>query len=337
MTARLRLIAAGPQVTVQDMGRPGLIGQGLSQGGAADPLAILEATAILGLARPGPALELAGLGGRFRADADLRLALTGAPMQAGIDGEPIGWSRAHWLRAGQELVIGGALAGQYGYLTLAAPLMGAALMGSLSAHLAAGIGRALATGDGLEVGADPDPGRPLAMLRVADRWSGGVLRLAPGPQTMLFDADTRARLVATRFRRGAQANRQGLRLDQDGAPFSTGAAAGLASDFLIAGDVQMTGDGLPYILLAECQTIGGYPRIGTVLTADLPRAAQAGPGAALRFEWLTTAEADRLYRPPGALLADLRRACRPVIRDPSTIPDLLGYQLIGGVTAGDDA
>jgi allophanate hydrolase len=215
-------------------------------------------------------------------------------------------------------------------------LNGTALMGSLSAHLAAGIGRVLAAGDALDLGADPAPERPLAAMPVPDRFSGGVLRLAPGPQTGLFDAETRARLAGITFRRGAQANRQGMRLDHDGAAFATDAAAGLASDFLIAGDVQMTGEGLPYILLAECQTIGGYPRIGTVIAADLPRAAQAGPGALLRFEWVTTDEADRLCRAPEALLSDLRAACRPVIRDPSTIPDLLGYQLIGGVTAGDD-
>lgn len=336
MSAGFRILSAGPQVTLQDMGRPGLIGQGLSPGGAADLLALLEAAAILGLARPAPALEMAGFGGRFRADADLRFALTGAPMQAMIDGAPIGWNRAHWLRAGQDLSIGGAVAGQYGYLSFAAPIRAPVVMGSLSAHLAAGIGRALGAGDALDLGADPAPDRPLALLAVPDRFSGGVLRLAPGPQTMLFEAETRARLEKTAFRRGAQANRQGMRLDHDGAPFATGAAAGLASDFLIAGDVQMTGDGVPYILLAECQTIGGYPRIGTVLVADLPRAAQAGPGAGLRFEWVTTETADRLARPLAAQLADLRAACRPVIRDPSTIPDLLGYQLIGGVTAGDD-
>jgi allophanate hydrolase len=336
MTARLTVISAGPQVTVQDMGRSGLIGQGLSQGGAADPLAILEAAAILGLARPGPALELAGFGGRFRADTDLRLALTGAPMQAEIDGTALDWTRAHWLRAGQGLTLGGVRAGQYGYLTFAAPLRAEAVMGSPSAHLAAGIGRALAAGDVLEFGPDPDPARPLTALPVVDRFSGGVLRIAPGPQTGLFDADTRARLAATAFRRAPQANRQGMRLDQDGAGFVAEAAAGLASDFVLPGDVQMTGAGLPYILLAECQTIGGYPRIGTVLPADLPRAAQAGPGAALRFQWVTTAEADRLHRPAAAQLADLRRACRPVIRDPSTIADLLGYQLISGATVGDD-
>ncbi|MFN3824283.1 MAG: biotin-dependent carboxyltransferase family protein [Pseudorhodobacter sp.] len=336
MTAGLEVISAGPQVTVQDMGRPGLLGQGLSEGGAADRLALLEAAAILGLARPGPSLELAGFGGRFRAGADLRFALTGAPMQADLDGAALGWNRAHWLRAGQVLNLGGALAGQYGYLTFAAPMRGEALLGSLSAHLAAGIGRALGAGDGLDFGPDPDPGAALAALTVEDRFSGGVLRLAPGPQSGLFEAATRARLADTAFRRAPQANRQGVRLDQEGAGFAAAGAAGLASDFLIAGDVQMTGEGVPYILLAECQTIGGYPRIGTVLPSDLPRAAQAPPGAGLRFEWVKTAEADRLHRPPLSLLADLRRACRPVIRDPATLPDLLGYQLISGATAGDD-
>ncbi|MBL4916243.1 biotin-dependent carboxyltransferase family protein [Szabonella alba] len=334
--ARLTVLSIGPQVTVQDGGRPGHIAQGLSRGGAADPLALLEAAAVLGLAQPGPGLELAGFGGRFRAGADLRLALTGAPMQAEIEGQRLDWNRAHWLRAGQVLSIGGATAGQYGYLTFAAPLRAPLLLGSPSAHLAAGLGSVLRAGDVLEFGPDPDPALPMIALAVADRFSGGSLRIAPGPQTGLFDASCRARLAETDFRRGAQANRQGMRLEHPGAGFSTAAAAGLVSDFVGPGDVQMTGDGLPYILLAECQTIGGYPRIGTVIGADIPRASQSGPGAPLRFHWVTTDEADRLRPDPQAMLAALRRTARPVIRDPATIPDLLAYQLVGGVTAGDD-
>ena len=96
----------------------------------------------------------------------------------------------------------------------------------------------------------------------------------------------------------------------------------------------MTGDGVPYVLLAECQTIGGYPRIATVIAEDLPRLAQTPAGATVTFRMLTCEEADALHLPASQLLAGIRRRLAPRVRDPHDIPDLLGYQLIGGVTAG---
>ena len=98
----------------------------------------------------------------------------------------------------------------------------------------------------------------------------------------------------------------------------------------------MTGDGIPYVLLAECQTTGGSPRIGTVIPADLPLVAQTPPGGSLRFRLLDTAAADRLHRSDAALLREARSRCHRLIRDPATIADLLSYTLISGVTRGDD-
>ena len=98
----------------------------------------------------------------------------------------------------------------------------------------------------------------------------------------------------------------------------------------------MTGDGTPYILLAECQTMGGYPRIGTVIPADLPRVAQAAPGQVLRPRAISVEEADALWRSDVDLLRAARARVAPLRRDPHDIPDLLSYQLIGGVIRGDE-
>ena len=98
----------------------------------------------------------------------------------------------------------------------------------------------------------------------------------------------------------------------------------------------MTGDGVPYVLLSECQTMGGYPRIGTVVGADLPRIAQLPLGGRVQFTLLSVAEADRLYRTPAQLIAEAKTRVAPLVRDPSEISDLLGYQLIGGVVSGQD-
>ncbi|MBZ4021576.1 urea amidolyase, partial [Rhodobacter sp. TJ_12] len=172
------------------------------------------------------------------------------------------------------------------------------------------------------------------ILPAPTRFAGGRLRVMDGPQSALFDAQTRKRAFATRFTAGA-ANRQGVALVHDGAPFAS-QTAGLLSDFITPGDIQTTGAGTPTILLADCQTIGGYPRLGTVIPADLPVVAQARPGTALWFVPITLDEAAQVTPPEPMLLAGLRKALRPLIRRPHDIPDLLGYQLISGVVRGDE-
>lgn len=334
--ARLTIHRAGPALSVQDLGRPGHLSEGLSPGGAADRLALFEAAALLGLPAVVPAIEMASMGGRFSTDTPMRIALTGAPMKAALDGAPLPWPSSLLLLPGQMLEVGGATAGVYGYLTPAGGIATPEWLGSRAAHLVIGVGRPLAAGESLPLGPDPAPNAPAQTLDPEPRFAGGTLRLMPGPQTGLFDAATLERIQATAFTRSAQANRQGIRLDHEGAPFPASGAKGLASDFILAGDVQMIGEGIPFVLMAECQTIGGYPRLGTVLPDDLPKIAQAPMGAGLRLALVPLEEADALWQSDDDRLRALRKRVRPLIRDPRDIPDLLGYQLIGGMTRGDD-
>ncbi|RYH03525.1 urea amidolyase [Salipiger sp. IMCC34102] len=334
MTAVLTIRQAGPLMTVQDLGRPGHLAEGLSPGGAMDRVALIEAAALLGLDTPAAAIEMAGLGGQFVTDAPIRFALTGARMQALIDDAPLRWNATHTLHPGQVLTIGGARDGTYGYLTPAGGITGEPVLGSVAAHLSIGLGAALKDGETLPIGPDPSPDRPQMTLPQDDRMGGGLLRLMPGPQTDRFDEQTRARLAATRFHRSPRASRTGLPLRHEGDPFAMIDPAAPISDFILSGDLQITGDGSPFLMLAECQTVGGYPRIGSVIATDLARAAQAPVTAPLQFAWITTEEADALHVPPARMLDDLSAKVRPLIRDPARMRDLLSYQLIGGVTAG---
>lgn len=336
MTATILIDRASPGMSLQDMGRFGLVSQGISLGGAADRLALLEAAALLNTPAAPAAVEMAGAGGVFRTDTTCRIALTGAPMRASVDGTPLTWSAAHVLYAGQTLTIGGAIEGTYGYLSFGGMVAQDPWHGSLSTHFTAGIGTALKAGDSLRLDMDPSPEAPALKIATSDRFAGGTVRVMPGPQSALFDDATRARFFATTFRRGARANRQGTQLVHDGAPFGSEKASGLASDFIVPGDIQMTGDGQPYVLMNECQTIGGYPRMGTVLPQDLPVLAQCPAGQPIRFVELTVEDADELFETETAQLRQLQSLTEPLIRDPHSIRDLLSYQLISGVTAGYD-
>lgn len=335
MTA-LRVLSAGPGVTVQDVGRPGWLAFGLSRGGAADPLALAEGAALLGQAATCAALEMAGYGGVFAATHDMTVALTGAPMRATLDGESVRWNATHRLRAGQRLEVGGAVAGVYGYLHVAGGFLTESVMGSRSAHLAAGIGAAVVAGQTLPVGQGASALAGLA-LDVPGRFAGGSVRVVASAQTALFSEPERARFEATEFIRDPRANRQGVRLAHDGAPFRAEGQLSILSEIVVPGDVQMTGEGTPYVLLPECQTMGGYPRIGTVVPDDLPIVAQAPAGARLCFRFVARDVAVADWRRARAgEAARLAAAIRPMVRNPASMADLLSHQLVGGVTAGDD-
>jgi 5-oxoprolinase (ATP-hydrolysing) subunit C len=331
MSASVTLSRAGPGITVQDLGRPGYIGQGLSRGGAADRHAILAAAALLDQV-PTAAMEMPPVSVALTFEAPARIALTGAAMRATLGDAQLAWNASHRVEAGQTLSLA-PVKGGYGYVSFGGGIATEPRLGSRSAHLAAGLGRALEQGDELPLGADEGG----ATNRVLDADDAGdrPLRLLPSAHTALFDARTLARFEAAIFTRDRRGNRQGVKLDHAGDPFATTAnQLSLVSEIARPGDIQMTGDGVPYLLGPECQTTGGYPRIGAVLPQDLPRAIQAPPGAELRVRFVSRDEALSDWLSEEDRLARMRKAVRPLTRDPRDIRDLGRYQLISGVTAG---
>ncbi len=324
---------AGPGVTLQDQGRAGYLAQGLSQGGAADRLALCEGAVLLGQPTTTAAIEIAGSFLTVTVTAPVRIALTGVPMRARCNGDALVWQASHHLPAGSTLELS-ASAGGYSYLHLGGGIAGDEVLGAKSAHLAAGIGQMITAGDRLAI-SDHDAGRAGLALE-AELATEGPIRLVATPQTALFGESELARFTATAFRKDSRSNRMGQRLVLDGAGFGAQAGLAILSETVVPGDIQITGDGAPFVLLSECQTTGGYPRIGTVLPCDLPRFLRTPPGAEMTFAFVALDEAVRLELAEQDRRDALASHLRPLIRDPQTIPDLLAYQLISGVTRGDD-
>ncbi|MDG1430582.1 MAG: biotin-dependent carboxyltransferase family protein [Paracoccaceae bacterium] len=335
MNRSLIVHRAGPGVSVQDLGRAGYLAFGLSRGGAADRLALYEGAALLGQSETLAALELASIGGEFEASEDIRIALTGGRMRALVDGEKIAWNASYMLTKGQTLSIGAAEAGSYGYLHIGGGIATPEVLGGRSSHQAAGLGASLVSGQHLAIGADTQG--ETGMTLVSDtRYTGGTVRIVKSLQTDFFAPSEIARFEATEFRRDTRGNRMGVRVLSDGQGFKSDAGLSVLSEVIVPGDIQITGDGTPFVLLSECQTTGGYPRIGSVLPADLPKVAQAQPGATLRFVFVSLSQAVEIERREKACRGGLRGKVEPLIRDPRSIPDLLSYQLIGGMSAGDE-
>ena len=332
MSSTLTILQAGPAMSVQDKGRPGYRAQGLTVAGAMDAMALCEGAALLGQSPDLAAIEMAGSGGTFSTTQDTRIALTGAQMIASIDGTAIAWNASHLLPKDAVLSIGGARQGTYGYLHLGGGIDTPPTMGSRASHLRAGVGQLLAHGDTLPLG--HDKGGEVSMTLPRDtRFDGGTVRFVSSMQTEDFSADTRARFTQTTFRRDPRANRMGVRMDFDGDGFATGDALSIVSEVVVPGDIQIAGDGAPFVLMFECQTTGGYPRIGTVIPCDLPRIAQAPAGAAIQFEFVDMQTALHIHRRYTDAIPTLNRQVKPLIRDPASIRDLLGYQLISGAVS----
>ncbi|MFT7595661.1 MAG: biotin-dependent carboxylase-like uncharacterized protein [Paracoccaceae bacterium] len=326
----LIVLRIGPACTLQDLGRPGLLEQGLSCGGAADPQAQAEGAALLRQSPRLASLEMAGMGGEFEASGDIRIALTGAPMTVAIDGAAVAWSASHAMQKGQRLSIGAVRSGAYGYLHLGGGIDAPDLLGSRSTHLLAGLGGMVQAGDTLTAGADKSKVTGL-VVQASGRFAGGTARIVPSVQTALFASDVLARFEATEFTRGARANRMGAQMMSAGDGFAAQGQLNILSEVIVPGDIQMTGDGKPFVLLPECQTTGGYPRIGTVIPCDLPIVAQAPAGAPLRFTFVTLDQGLAAQVRHQAILKSLPKACHPLVRDVADMSDLLSYQLISGM------
>lgn len=335
----LHVLHVGPAVAVQDLGREGFLASGLARGGAADRLAMAEGAALLGQNPDCAALEMVGTGGRFEAMAPCRIALTGAEMRASLNGSQVVWNASHVLDEGAILDIGPTLNGTYGYLHVEGGFATPQTLGARGTHLSVGIGALVHAGEVLPIGQGAQrsrlgAGTGSAVLDRDARFAGGMLRVVSSAQTALFGDEICARFEATRFTRDPRADRQGMRLDFEGAGFLPDTGLSIVSEIIAPGDIQITGDGTPYILLSESQTTGGYPRIGTVLPCDLPRAVQCPMGQELRFRFVSMEEARRIETQARKAAAALKP--RPLVRDPKDMEDLLGYNLISGAVAGGD-
>jgi len=303
--AALVVLAPGLATTLQDLGRPGWRALGIPPGGALDPVALRLVNALLGnppgcaaleILLAGPTLRVEGRAVRIAALGPVRLRATGP------DGETrsLAVGRTHTLAAGSHLSLG-AVEGQRGaILGVAGGVALPGVLGSLSTHPGAGLGpfggRALAEGDRLPLGATPPAGPerafPLGPDPLLDTL--GPIRVVLGPQDDAFTAEAIATLLSAPFRISGRSDRMGLRLE--GPALAHRAGADIASDGVVAGCLQVPGSGQPIMLLADHQTTGGYAKIATAISADLPRLSRLPPGAELRFVAIDPTEAEDLKR-----------------------------------------
>ncbi len=283
MTA-LTIVKPGPLATLQDAGRFGHLADGISASGPMDRGAFLAAGAMLP-SSGSTAIEFSQ-SLALNADGPVRVAAAGGHFRLSLNGRDEPWPTVLSLAAGDRLDIAPGDWGNYGYLRFDAELDAPLLLGSRSTNVTVGLGghkgRALRAGDRLTLAAGGQPVAP-----PPHRATQGDIRVLWGLHAELFDPAARQAFVASAFTISPDLDRMGVRLADPTAIFRNQRRLSLVSDAIVPGDIQILGDGTPIVLMRDHQPTGGYPRIATIVSADLDRFAQLRPGAELRFRPVT--------------------------------------------------
>jgi antagonist of KipI len=297
----IEVLAAGMLTTVQDSGRVGHRASGVPISGAADLFALRVANLLVGNPEGAAGLEFTLVGPELKFERDTWIALGGADFE----GAP-GWQPLK-LKAGDTLNFGRALSGCRGYLAIAGGIEVPQVMGSRSTYLRAALGgvegRALRRGDRLQV--------PVVAREIRGHWRvdarilpeyglPATVRVVRGSQADEFEGD----FFGAEFSVLPQSDRMGMRLK--GPTFTRKSRAELVSTTVAPGTIQVPPDGQPIVLLADAQTIGGYPIVAHVIAVDLPLIAQLRPGDAVRFRAVTLAEAHQFNQARERALSILR-------------------------------
>jgi biotin-dependent carboxylase-like uncharacterized protein len=304
--AQLVVSSVGPFVSLQDAGRFGRLRFGVTDAGPMDRLAHAAANLAIGNEPGATAIEVSmgGLTLECREGA-VTVAIAGGGFTVQHTRQHTGPTHAdrnftEWtaltLRRGDRLAVRPGEWGSWAYVAVAGTLDATSWLGSTSTHSASGFGGGMvSSGQQLDIvnpRVDPDREGEIPL----PQWArpNGRVRVVMGPQDQHFVDDATEAFVSTPYTLTAAYDRMGVRLDGPSLPLRD--VLSIPSEPIIRGSVQVAGDGVPTVLLADHQTTGGYPKIATVISADIDAFAQHRPGDTVRFEPIDAATAIAIAR-----------------------------------------
>lgn len=293
----LQITQPGFLTLLQDLGRFGQHHLGLTTGGPMDPWAFRMANRLLENHDNAVAMEITMGGLKAKATQDFCLAVTGAKVDVAIDGKSQPQWQTLFIKKNQTLELGYATQGCRIYIAVAGGLDVGTQFGSASTvvreHIGGLNGAKLEAGTTLNIVDNrfAKPGWRLAEQDIPQYASDVVLRVIPGYQQHYFPRQQQRRFFYHEFEISDLADRMGYRLK---GPKIECEISGLLSEGICLGAIQIPADGQPIILMNDRQTIGGYPKIGSVLSLDLAKLAQLTPGAKVSFEPISMDHAHNL-------------------------------------------
>lgn len=292
--AALLVIKPGLLTTVQDLGRFGHQAAGVPVAGPMDAFSHRLANQLVANDPDAATLEVTLIGPELEVGTDTTMAIAGAHFDVWCDDRPVPMATSFRITRGQRVRFGRRIHGARAYLGVAGGVQARPVLGSRATHLVSGMGghhgRALVAGDRLSIlPAMPADATRKAVGLALPTIGRARLRVMPGPQGDWFQAEALRAVSGVSFRISPRSNRMGYRLE--GPPLARVRQHELISEPVCMGAIQVPGAGEPILLMADRQTAGGYPKIGHVISADLPLAGQLAPGDFIEFETCTRQEA----------------------------------------------
>jgi biotin-dependent carboxylase-like uncharacterized protein len=338
------VLTPGLHTTVQDLGRVGWQALGVPVSGALDDYSLRIGNALVGNPLGTAALEILHSGPSFQVAADtVRVAVAGVGAALSIEGEHgrivAAWQSVSLVR-GEVFQIVLGRESVCAYLAVEGGVTVPLVLGSASTYLRAGLGgfegRSLRPGDLVPLAVEraserPEQRLPAPLSATADQ----PIRVILGPQHEYFIEEAVATLLAAEFRISTSADRMGMRLD--GPRLCHRDGWDIVSDAIATGAIQVPGSGQPILLLADHQTTGGYPKIATVISADLPAVGRRRPGDTIRFAAVPVEQAEQLAGDQGQRLASLIASIEPVPGNANIdLVTLYADNLISGVVTATE-
>jgi biotin-dependent carboxylase-like uncharacterized protein len=281
-SATVTVVRPGVLTTLQDLGRPGWAHLAVPRSGALDPAAHARANRLVGNDGREATLETTVDGVALRFDSPGVVAVTGAAARVLVNGEPSGWSLPLFLREGDVLDVGPAMAGVRSYVAVGGGFDAPPVLGSRSHDLLSGLGPPpLVAGARLRVGSDKGVPAALDMAPYPAPPAVETLLVSPGPREDWLSGEGARLLFGQTYRVSPPSNRIGLRLE--GRPLERRFGGELPSEGMVWGSIQLLPDGQLVVLLADHPTTGGYPVVGVVDRTGASACAQARPGTHLRL------------------------------------------------------
>jgi biotin-dependent carboxylase-like uncharacterized protein len=312
----INVIDGGFFTTVQDLGRYGYQRYGVPASGAMDPFALRAANLLVGNPPSAAAFEITLQGPRLQFTADAVVAIAGADLDPRLDHQPIPTWRPAAVPEGSVLSFGSPRDGLRGYLAIAGGIDVPVVLGSRSTFTRGELGgfggRPIRSGDRVAVCGDSPERVEARFFPAAQTPTYGhdhAVRVVLGPQDDAFTREGQATFLSATYVVATKSDRIGCRLE--GPTVRHKLSADIVSDGIPFGAVQIAGDGLPIVLMADRGTTGGYTKIATVISVDLARLAQAFPGDRISFNAVSLDVAQRALEEQEAVLERVARS--PVV------------------------
>lgn len=308
----LEVIKPGLATSVQDLGRTGYQQYGVVVSGAMDSFALQVGNLLVGNRRAAAGLEITLMGPELGILRDTTIAICGADLSPTVDGVQIPVWKSVQVKKGQTLKFGQPRSGVYAYLTVSGGIRVPDVMGSKSTYAKARMGgvegRYVKKGDVLKAEDMADRvkkvgRRGIPASNVPDYRPSKRIRVVLGPDHEWFCPESIETFLSETYQVTTQSDRMGYRLS--GPKLKHASGADIISDAIMPGTVQVPANGEPIVLMADRQTTGGYTRVATVTSVDLPYVAQLAPGSKLTFEAVSVEEAHRLWIERETLLRQL--------------------------------